>query len=180
VTALYTGMRRGEIFALRWADVDFKRREIRVTQSKSGLGRVLPVNSILLRNFESLKARNGMSENVFTNPKTGKRYMDIKKAFAGACRRAAIRDLRFHDLRHTFASRLVKKGVDLIIVKELMGHASVVTTQRYTHSQAEEKLRAVETLTENSQKSGLECQRSVKSRLLPNEERGLSLAFSNN
>jgi len=70
-------------------------------------------------------------------------YVDIKKAFNGACDRVAIENLYFHDLRHTFATRLVRRGVYLIIVKQLMGHASIVTTQRYLHSQASEKLQAV-------------------------------------
>lgn len=89
---------------------------------------------------------------MFTNPDTGEPYTRIKRAFSTACERAGIEDLRFHDLRHTFASRLVRRGVDLVIVKELMGHASIVTTQRYLHSQASEKLQAVETLTKKQSK----------------------------
>lgn len=70
-----------------------------------------------------------------------------------ACRRANIIGLTFHDLRHTFATRLVRAGVDLITVKDLLGHYSVRTTEQYTHSNKEQKLKAVELLSgENSRK----------------------------
>ena len=100
---------------------------------------------------------------VFINPKTGKPYVEIKRAFRSACIRASIKDFHFHDLRHTFASRLVRKGVDLNTVKELMGHASITTTQRYLHSQAKEKRQAVETLAGQTKKFDLECQKNGKS-----------------
>ena len=158
VVGLNAGLRRGEVFMLRWKNVDFDKREIRIPESKSGRERHIPINSALFSLLNAHKAQNGQSEYVFTNPKTGKPYTDIKRAFRTACERAGIEDLRFHDLRHTFASRLVRRGVDLVIIKELMGHASIVTTQRYLHSQASEKLQAVETLTKKQsemwQKSG--------------------------
>ena len=128
-----------------------------------GRGIVLPINSSLFEVLQALKCQNGQNAFVFENPDTGKPYVDIKRSFSTACKRAGIEDLRFHDLRHTFASRLVKRGADLIIVKELLGHASVTTTQRYTHSQAEEKLRAVEKLNQNSLSNASRCQNSVKS-----------------
>lgn len=95
----------------------------------------------------NLKSRNGQSEYVFTNPVPGIPYVDIKRSFCTACENADIEDLRFHDLKHTFATRLVRRGVDLVIIKELMGHASIVTTQRYLYSQADVKFQAVEVLT---------------------------------
>lgn len=178
--ALYTGMRKGEIFNLRWDNVDFEKREIKIVESKSGRGRVLPINSVLFEVLSGLMSQNGKNEHVFTNPETGKSYTDVKKAFKGACRRADIRDLRFHDLRHTFASRLVKRGVDLVIVKELMGHTSVTTTQRYTHSQAKEKSLAVEALTKKPNIFGLECQKGVKSEKAASQDRVLNGLFSIN
>jgi len=68
----------------------------------------------------------------------------MKTGFKGACRRAGITDLRFHDLRHTFASRLVEKGVDIETLKELLGHHSITITQRYIHSNDERKRAAVD------------------------------------
>ena len=162
IVALNTGMRKGEIFKLKWKDVDFEKREIKIPMSKSGKERRIPINSILINLLYTLKAENGQNEFVFTNLKTGKPYVDIKRSFDSACKRAGIENLRFHDLRHSFATRLARRGVDLVIVKELMGHASIVTTQRYLHSQASEKALAVETLTKKQQKSPLPWQMNGK------------------
>ena len=70
---------------------------------------------------------------MFFNPKTGKRYNDIKKAFNRACEKSGISDYTFHDNRHTFASSLVMAGVDLATVKELLGHKDIKITLRYSH-----------------------------------------------
>jgi len=147
MVALNTGMRKGEIFKLKWQNVDFDRREIRIPESKSGRERKIPINSNLYHELYGQRLQDGQNEYVFVNPGTGEPYVDIKRSFDTACKRAGVEDLRFHDLRHTFATRLARRGVDLVLVKELMGHASIVTTQRYLHSQASEKMRAVETLT---------------------------------
>ena len=73
----------------------------------------------------------------------------MKKAFKGAGERAGVEGLRFHDLRHTFASRLVENGADLITVKDLLGHFSVRITERYTHSNKNTKRQAVESLAQS-------------------------------
>jgi integrase len=104
------------------------------------------VNTPLLRELQMLMSRNGQSPYVFSNPETGKPYLDTKKGFKAACRRAGIEGLRFHDLRHTFASRLVERGVDLITVKDLLGHSTVKMTERYTYSSRQSKKNAVELL----------------------------------
>jgi integrase len=70
---------------------------------------------------------------LFLDPSTGKRLLDVKKSFKTACRRAKIKDFRFHDLRHTFASHLVMAGVDIMTVKELSGHQSLNITLRQAH-----------------------------------------------
>jgi excisionase family DNA binding protein len=152
VSALNTGMRRGEILNLKWKQIDFKKREIRVENTKSGDARILPVNAFLFSLLESMKSQNGASEFVFPNPRTGQPYTELKKSFKAACRDAGIKDLRFHDLRHTFATRLVHAGVDLITVRDLLGHFSIRVTQRYTHSNRDQKRKAVEVLSDSEAK----------------------------
>lgn len=76
---------------------------------------------------------------MFANPRTGRPYTNVGKAFGAACREAGIQDLTFHDLRHTFASRLREAGVDAITRR---GHSTVEMSDNYTHSSAESRLRA--------------------------------------
>ncbi len=83
---------------------------------------------------------------VFYNPLTGKPYKDIRVAFHTALKRAKIKDFRFHDLRHTFASHMVMAGVDLSTVKELLGHKTLEMTNRYAHLAPNHKIRAIEVL----------------------------------
>lgn len=146
VTALNTGMRKGEILNLEWSQVDLSGKRIRVEKTKSGRTRFVDVNSVLAKELAVLKKKTENSGHVFVNSGTGRPFVDVKKAFRGACRRAGIPDLRFHDLRHTFATRLVERGVDLITVKEILGHSTVRITERYTHSNQERKKKAVEVL----------------------------------
>lgn len=146
IVALNTGMRLGEILPMQWKDVDLEAGKIRIPKSKSGRIRLVNINSNLEGTLQRLKQRNGASSHLFVNPKTGNPLTTVKKAFKTACRRAGIKGLRFHDLRHTFASRLVRMGTDLITVKELLGHSSVTITERYTHTLQEQKQRAVELL----------------------------------
>ena len=145
--ALHTGMRLGEILGLTWGQVDFKKGLIRVERTKSGLCRLIPINTVLYADLRAIKGQSN-SAFLFRNAMTEKPLGSVKTAFKAACRRAGIIGLRFHDLRHTFASRLIEHGADLITVKELLGHSSVKITERYTHSQSEQKKNAVELLVE--------------------------------
>ena len=83
---------------------------------------------------------------MFPSPKTGVRLVTIKTAWRDLMSLARLRDFRFHDLRHTFASNLAMKGADLYSIKELLGHADVTTTQRYAHLAPEHRSRVVELL----------------------------------
>jgi len=163
LTALRTGMRKNEIVNLKWEQVDLHHKEIDVIKTKSGKKRIIPINEDLYGLFVSLYNQNKGSEFVFqyADLKTGeiKHIRYFRRAFENACRRAKIVGFTFHDLRHTFASRLVRSGVDLITVRDLLGHYSVKTTERYTHSNREQKKRAVELL--NVQTSGKKDQKVI-------------------
>ena len=159
VVALNTGMRKSEILNLKWHQVDLLARRIKVEKTKSGKVRFLPVNDVLFIDLSRLKTTSRKNPFVFFNPDTGKPFLDMKTGFKGACRRAGISNLRFHDLRHTFASRLVAKGVDIETLKELLGHHSITLTQRYIHSNEERKMAAVELL--NNKVEGEICDVSV-------------------
>ena len=125
--------------------------------------------------FVSLYNQKKGSEFVFqyADLKTGelKHLRYFRRTFETACRRAKIIGFTFHDLRHTFASRLVRSGVDLITVKDLLGHYSVRTTERYTHSNQEQKRKAVELL--NVQTSGKKGQKVVNLSPICHTGRGL-------
>jgi len=152
--ALNTGMRRGEILNLRWEQVDLAKRLIVVKQTKSGKDRLIPINDGLYAVLRALKALGGRQDLVFPNPMTGKPYTEVKKSFKLACKRAGIVGLRFHDLRHTFASRLVEAGADIVTVRDLLGHFSVKMTQRYTHPGRSQKFAAVGLLDQKRVQNG--------------------------
>ena len=98
--------------------------------------------------FAELLAEESASDYVFANVDTGKPFTDIGRVFAKACADVAIEDLTFHDLRHTFASRLREAGVDAITRRDLLGHSTVQMSDDYTHSSAESRLRAVQSIAD--------------------------------
>ena len=144
---LNTGMRRGEVFSLRWEDVDLSKRQIIVEgkTAKTGQTRHLPLNSEALETIQKWRLQ-AEGEYVFTSPVTGRRFDNIKRSWEALRTRAGLTDFRFHDLRHTFASKLVMAGENLYTVKELMGHSTVEMTEKYAHLAPELKVSAVEKL----------------------------------
>jgi integrase len=146
-TALNTGMRRGELLNLRWKDVDLKNGLILLEKTKNQERREIPMNEALKELFRRLFTQRRLdTDYVFPNPQTGNRFYDLKRAFQRALRKAGIRDFRFHDLRHTFASQLVMAGVDIRTVQELLGHKKLSMTMRYSHLSQAHKKEAVQTL----------------------------------
>lgn len=137
-------MRKGDELSLRWEKVDFQRNVIYVPNSKTGRDYPVPMNQDVRSVMLALKRDTKGAEYVFINPKTNEPYTDIKKAFAGACREAKIKDLRWHDLRHTFGTRLAEAGFSEATIAELMGHSDPKTTRRYTHGTDRVKHAAVE------------------------------------
>lgn len=152
--ALNTGMRRAEILGLKWENVDFQAKRIRVEKTKNGRVRFIPINDDLFKQILNLKSENGQSAFVFFNPATKKPFLDMKTPFKRACRISGIEGLRFHDLRHTFATRLAEKGIIMRDIRDLLGHFSVTVTERYAHSNDEQMRKAVDVLNKKSDKTG--------------------------
>ncbi len=144
ITALNTGMRRGEILGLMWKQVDLRHGFISLDDTKSGEGRQIPMNQTLIEMFSEM-SRGFESKYVFSN-RNGDSLTDIKHSFNTALRKAEIHNATFHTLRHTCASHLVMNGADLTSVKELLGHKSLSMTMRYAHLAPEHKRKAVNIL----------------------------------
>lgn len=148
--ALSTGMRYAEILGLKWENVDLEKQQILIKAecSKSGKSRVIPINASLLLELVKLKKLNkGRNKFVFLydDPKTKKlrSVKTVRRAFVMACKRANIKNLTFHDLRHALGSRLIDKGADPVTVKNILGHASLKTTEIYLHSSLKQMKDAV-------------------------------------
>ncbi|MCH9025141.1 MAG: site-specific integrase, partial [candidate division Zixibacteria bacterium] len=104
ITALHTGMRRGEILSLKWSEVDFRNGIITVQESRSGRQRVIPIDETLYKVLYRLPSRFQKGY-VFPSPvKLGKRRFDVLRQWRNVIKRAEIENVRFHDLRHSFAS----------------------------------------------------------------------------
>lgn len=145
--ALHTGMRRGEIFNLKWTDVDFERDALQVKKTKTKLNRTLPMNSIV-KGVISSQPKTG--EYIFASPKTKNRLVDIKRGFNDAREAAGIPDFQLRDLRHSCATRLSDAGEELVTVAEILGHTDVRMTKRYSHAIHERKRQALEKLVVTS------------------------------
>lgn len=141
---LHTGLRRGELFNLKWEDVDLNHAMLTVkgAGAKSGQTRHIPLNAEALDTLSRWKTQSKDSELVFPG-KGGKRFNNVDSSWEKLMKDANITDFRFHDLRHTFASRLVMAGVDLNTVRELLGHSDIKMTLRYAHLAPEVKANAV-------------------------------------
>jgi integrase len=131
--ALNSGIRFGALTGLLWEDIEDGTIHVTASLDKVKKGYHVPLNkeaSEVLRLWRRQTNGKGL---LFKHPVTGKRIGSVKTAWGKLLTRARITDFRFHDLRHTFASRLVKDGESLYVVKELLGHSSILMTQRYAH-----------------------------------------------
>jgi integrase len=151
LTAIHTGMRKGELLGLTWDCVDMTRGFIRLKQTKNGKARALPLNETLWGLFSQLRTRPDVPW-VFHDAH-GRRYNDVRHAFERACVGVGLVDFHFHDLRHTFASWLIMRGVPLATVSTLLGHTSPTMTLRYAHLSPKHLTSAVRVLDPNSDRS---------------------------
>jgi len=150
--AVETGCRREEILSLQWKDVDLINKVITIFGKKTGARRTIPLTTkayeVLLKKKKTRdKIRLISGDFVFTHP-PGKKVniYTLRWAFEEATKKANIDNLRFHDLRHTFATRLAQNGVDPYTIQKLMGHTSFTTTQRYAHHFVDSLRRGIEYL----------------------------------
>ena len=154
IVTLNTGMRLGEVLNLKWKDCNFEQRKIYVPKTKTGK-KEKPMNQIV---YGTLVAwpKHPTSDYIFCHPIdtphagfSGKPFRSIKTAWNKAIEKAGINNFRFHDLRHTFASYCVMSGIDMKTVSELLGHKTMVMTERYSHLSDSHKQKAVERLSMN-------------------------------
>lgn len=141
LTALKAGLRSGELLALRWEDIDFHTEKILVRRSvwkghetppKNGKNREVPMSPHLSRTLKAHRHLRGPQ--VFCQESGQPLTRDmVKRVLPFACKKAGLRGIQFHALRHSFASQLVMEGVPLKVVQELLGHATIEMTMRYAH-----------------------------------------------
>jgi len=153
ITALNTGMRKMEVLTLTWEDIDFDKNLITIRKdiSKSKKVRRIPINSKLRRILLKQKIKTQHSGHVFlTNeglPYSPKNPSALKRAFGTACKKAGIEGLRFHDLRHTAATRMIENTGNIVAVSKILGHANIKTTMRYAHPE-QSLIEALESLNQ--------------------------------
>ncbi|MEE4141806.1 site-specific integrase [Pseudomonas viridiflava] len=145
IVSLKTGMRRGELFDLKWSSVNFDTKTITVTgdTTKTSNTRHIQMNTEVFTVLEEWKKQSGASPYVFANRKGG-RFEDVKSAWLKLLKRAQVIGFRWHDMRHDFASKLVMAGVPLNTVRDLLGHGDIKTTLCYAHLAPGTKAAAVE------------------------------------
>jgi integrase len=144
LVSINTGLRRGELLALRWVSIDTKAKQLTIegSSAKNQQTRHIPLNSEALLVLNQWREQAPEGERVFAI-NTG-----FKSAWAPLLERAKVVNFRWHDLRHHFASRLVQAGVPLNTVRELLGHGSLAMTLRYAHLAPDQKAEAVARLVQ--------------------------------
>lgn len=129
---LMLGCRKSELLNAQWAHMDLTRRIWTIPLSKSGKTRYVPLSVEAVELLKVLPRWDGCPY-VLPNPRTRKPFRDFHEPWHTACRRAGLKDVRIHDLRHTFASNLVNAGYSLFVVSRALGHANISQTARYSH-----------------------------------------------
>lgn len=132
--ALYTGVRRGEIFKLKWQDIDLSdpsKPTMILRDPKCGIDQALPLSENALETLQSVPT-DIKSDFIFYG-RDGKQRKDFRRPWHRVRKAAGLDDFHFHDIRHHFASQLVSNGMDILTVSQLLTHKDVRTTQRYAH-----------------------------------------------
>lgn len=145
MAALHAGARRGELFKLNWEDVDFRSSTVHFRDTKNGTDRAIPIDGMLEALLKGLASRLTGGP-VFTGDAGRLSVDELRNGFEKAVKKSGLVGLRFHDLRHSYASFLARAGVPLNTVRELLGHRSIEMTLRYSHLSPDHKRDAVAVL----------------------------------
>ena len=161
--ALHTGMRRGEQYACEWSSVDLDKSVVTVPRSKHGEKRYVYLNDTALAAFRTLWQFSQGIGKVFGHLYRADDTKGPREWFESALAATNIKNFRWHDLRHTFASRLVTNGKDIRTIQMLMGHKTISVTLRYAHCAPTHQLAAVQSLcdTGNAQKGATDTRTST-------------------
>jgi integrase len=133
VLAISTGMRRGEIMNLRWADVDLKRGIILLTATKNDTSRAVPLSGFALALLQDLAKVRRLDTLLLFPGTLPQKPVDLKKPWEQAVATAGLLDFRFHDLRHTAASYLAMNGATTMEIAAVLGHKTLQMVKRYSH-----------------------------------------------
>lgn len=144
--ATSTGMRRSEILKLTWDNVDLQAGIIYVRDTKNKTPRTVPITSRVRQVLDNLLSETIATGFVFQRRGKSIPIQTLEGAFSLATQRAGVEDLHFHDLRHTYATRLVQHGVDLYTLQRLLGHKNSQMTTRYAHHSVESLKKAVDSV----------------------------------
>lgn len=146
--AVNTGMRWAEQYELRWECVDWNHDQLTIGRSKHGKRRFVELNADALAALNRLRVLNPKSSLVCPDGDAHREWWEGVRA------EAKLEDFRWHDLRHTFATRLVRNGVSLYEISELLGHKTLVMTRRYAHLDRAHLRRAVDRLVQPGKSGG--------------------------
>ena len=137
---LYTGCRKSEILTLKWEDVHLQEKYLYFVDSNTGT-KTVPLNEKAIQLLEKMPKQTG-NPYVFCGKHAKTHIINITKTWQFVRQAALISDVRIHDLRHSFASFALKKGLDLYTVSKLLGHKNIATTTRYAHFELEQLKKA--------------------------------------
>ncbi len=149
---IYTGCRKGEALNLKWDDVDLKNDVIAIKGTKTKYDRYIPISKPLKELLGAIEKIDDCCLYVFN--KNGTKLGDFKRSFHTAAGHAGLKDLRIHDLRHVFASKMVMNGTSLYITGELLGHRTTQMTKRYSHLVPDTLKKAVDDVWGRDNKNG--------------------------
>lgn len=134
-----------------WDCVDFENHQITILNPKNGTSNYLPMSRRCYDLLYKKRLQEPNNKFIFTNEATGTHYNNFSNSFKTVLKLADIKDLRFHDLRHTAATRLVAIGTPIPIIQKILNHKKIQTTMRYAHTLQEQKIEAMEALSKFSQ-----------------------------